>query len=149
MDAQCLCFAFVCGLILSCAPSVVTQRKVDLPAAYALRAKHPLADTSQLSEPAHEGERLHGAKLTSRITGSILPGISNQFSLHPYLPASLGIVVAGRISGDRLSGPLMGPLFAGFYASSTSFSISWMPKPFDGVAIGPIAMSAAFRDKPW
>lgn len=43
----------------------------------------------------------------------------------------------------------MGLLFAGLYASSACFSINWMPKPFDGVAIGLIALSAELRDKPW
>jgi len=154
---KCLALAFVCGLIFSYAPSVIVHRNVELPPAYTLKANHPFADTSQLKEPAHEGERLHGAKLTPRITGSILLWISNRASFHPYLPASLfgfiflasGIIVAYRITSDRVSACLMGLLFAGLYTSSACFSINWMPKPFDGVAIGLLGLSAACRNRPW
>lgn len=152
-----LALAFICGLFFSYAPSVVVHRNVKLPPAYELKADQPFADTSQLNEPAHEVERLHGAKLTPRITGSILLWVSNQASFHPYLPASLfgfifltsGIVVAYQITGDRVSGCLMGLLFAGLHASSACFSINWMPKPFDGVAIGLLGLSAACRSRPW
>lgn len=152
-----LALAFFCGLVFSYAPSVVVDRNVELPPAYALKAERPFADTSQLNVPTHEGERLHGAKLTPRITGSTMLWISNKASFHPYLPATLfgfiflasGIVVACQITGDRVSGCLMGLLFAGLYASSACFSVNWMPKPFDGVAIGLIGLSAAFRERPW
>lgn len=152
--AKCLALSFVCGLLFSYAPSVIVHRNVELPPAYALKAKHPFADTSQLTEPAHEGERLHGAKLTPRITGSIFLWLSNREGLHPYLPATLfgfiylvsGVITAYNITGDRESGCLMGLLFAGLYASSACFSINWMPKPFDGIALGLLGLSAVFRN---
>lgn len=154
---KCLALAFLCGLIFSYAPAVAIHRNVDLPPAYSLKAEHPLADTSQLKEPAHEGERLHGAKLTPRLTGSFLLWMARHASLHPYLPASLfgllfllsGIIAAHQITGDRLSGLLLGLLYAGLYASSACFAINWMPKPFDGVAIGLVGLASMLRGRPW
>ena len=49
----------------------------------------------------------------------------------------MSAVVAGyQVSGDRVVGLFLGLTFAGLYASSACFAVNFMPKPFDGIALG-------------
>lgn len=146
---KCLLVAIGAALVFSCIPEILIQREIPLPPAYALKSDHPLADTSQLTVPAHDGERLHGAKLTARLTGSILLWSARKLTLNSYTPATVlglffilsGILIGTQLTKDRLAGLLVGLLFAGLYTTSACFSINWMPKPFDGVAIGMLGLT--------
>lgn len=154
---KCLLLVTLSAMVFSTAPAVLFQSDVVLPPAYALKAERPFADTSTLTVPAHEGERSHGAKLTPRLTGSVVLYLSTLLSLHPYMPATVfgiafllsGILVGYRVSGDRLVGLFLGLTFAGLYASSACFAINWMPKPFDGIAIGLVGLTMASVKRPW
>ena len=144
-------------VLFNCAPAMLVSRQVELPPAYELKSQHPLADTSLLTVPSHPGERSHGAKLTPRLVGSILLFGTARLSLHPYLPATLGgiafllsgLIVGYRLSGDRVIGLLIGATFAGLYASAACFAVNWMPKPFDGIALGLAALTAALLESAW
>jgi hypothetical protein len=144
-------------LLFTCAPAVLVVRDLELPPAYALKADDPLADTVPLTVPENAGERSHGAKLTPRLVGSVLLWLTDGAGWHPYLPATLfgllflisGIVVAERITGDRIAGLLTGLLFGGLYATSACFSVNVMPKPFDGVAIGMLGAMLLALGRPW
>ena len=54
-----------------------------------------------------------------------------------------------RLTGDRLVGLLTGLLFAGLYASNACFSMNWEPKPYDGVALGAVALTTMLVNRPW
>ena len=145
----CLILVSIAAVVFSAAPAVVVKRKVTLPPAYELKAEQPLADTSTLTVPEQIGERSHGAKLTPRLAGSMLLHLARTFSLHPYTPATLfgivfllsGILVGYQISDDRLVGLFLGLTFSGLYATSACFSVNWMPKPFDGIALGLLGLT--------
>ena len=153
---KCLVLLVFCALFFTCVP-VFLQPKPELPPAYELKSHHPFADTSQLTIPPQEGERLHGHKLTYRIFGSILLWITAKLSLHPYLPSFLGgcflllsaLLLGNKLTKDRLTGLLLGLMYAGLYAISACLSVNHAPKPFDGVALGLIGMAAAMIDRPY
>lgn len=42
----------------------------------------------------------------------------------------------------------MGLTYAGLYAASTSFAVTWAPKPFDGVVLGFLGLAAASMRRP-
>lgn len=147
---KCLLVSIASTFLFTTSPSILTQREVRLPPAYELKSQAPFADTSTLTIPEHEGERSHGAKLTPRLTGSALLYTSSLLDLHPYtFPSVFGILflfsglrIGHLLSHDRLTSLFISLLFAGLYASSACFSINWMPKPFDGIAIGLAALTA-------
>ena len=126
-----LVIVMVAAAVFTSVPSVLVDEKVVLPPAYELKAQHPLADTSQLTVPAHLGERSHGAKLTPRLAGSILLHWATRLSLNPYVPATMfgilfllsGILIGHQVTGDRLVGFFMGLAFAGLYATAASFTV--------------------------
>lgn len=154
---KCLLVASIAAVVFTCSPSILIHKEVSLPAAYELKAQHPFADTSTLTIPEHAGERSHGAKLTPRLVGSILLHLATTFSWHPYMPATLfglffllsGIQIGYQVTGDRLVGLFLGMTFSGLYASSASFSINWMPKPFDGIAIGLLGLTLISIKRQW
>ena len=154
---KCLIIILLAVLIFTCTPSLLQKENYPLPPAYALKAEKPFADTTHLTIPEHSGERSHGAKLTSRLFGSVLLWITTKLSWHPYLFATIfgflfllsGIVVSYYISKDRIVGFFTGILFSGLYASSACFSVNWTPKPFDGVAIGLLGAALIAVPKPW
>jgi len=142
---KCMLVNLVAVLLFTCAPAVlVRDRDMRLPPAYALKAEHPLADTGQVTVAGQPGEQSHGAKLTPRLVGSLTLWAARKAAWHPYFPATLfgivfllsGVLVAYRITGDRAVGLFAGLLFSGLYATSACFSVNYVPKPFDGVAIG-------------
>ncbi|MGB7326999.1 MAG: hypothetical protein WBD31_19140 [Rubripirellula sp.] len=143
--------------LFSCSPAVFFYLPSSLPPAYQLKSVSPLADTAPLTIPDDPGERSHGAKLTPRLTGSILLFASTKLGFHPYIPATLGgliyllcgITVAYRLTGDRVTAIAMGALLAGLYASNACFSMNFAPKPFDGVALGMIALTIMTMNRPW
>jgi Flp pilus assembly protein TadD len=143
--------------LFSCAPALLINEPMPLPPAYELKSQHPLADTAVLTVPKYGGERSHGAKLTPRLVGSILLFLTAKLSLHPYFPATVGgiafllsgLVVGYRLAADRVIGLLLGLTFAGLYTSAACFAMNWMPKPFDGVALGLVALTAALIDRGW
>jgi hypothetical protein len=155
--AKCTLTALLASLMLSTAPAVFVNRDIPLPPAYALKAQKPFADTATLTIPEHPGERSHGAKLTPRLVGSVLLYLVSSVSLHPYWPATVfgllfllsGIRIGYRLSEDRVIGLFTGLLFAGLYASSACFSLNWMPKPFDGVAIGLLGLTMISIERQW
>ena len=144
------CFGF------SCAPAIWMYPEVNLPPAYQVKSESPLADTATLTIPAHEGERSHGAKLTPRLLSSCFLYAATSIGQHPYVPATIGglfFLLAGVLTGSKLGGsPLMGLftglLFAGLYASNACFSMNHGPKPFDGIAIGMVAVTLIMIDRP-
>ena len=145
------------ALLFSCSPAVWFFRPLDLPPAYQLKSEQPFADTAPLQVPADPGERSHGAKLTPRLFGSVLLFISSKLSLHPYLPATIGgclfllagVVVGYRVTGDRQTAVGIALLMAGLYSVNACFSMNFAPKPFDGVAIGMVALTMMLMDRPW
>lgn len=155
--AQAALLALLAVLAFTCAPAVLVDPHVELPPAYALKAQHPFADTSTLTVPEHAGERSHGAKLTPRLAGALLLHVAYRAGWHPYVPATVfglcflvsGIVVGSRLSGDRWTGLGLGLTYAGLYAASACFAINWMPKPFDGVAIGCVGLVLMALEWPW
>lgn len=139
----CLLAAFT----FSCVPAVWMYPEVTLPPAYELKSSDPLADTSLLTEPVHEGERSHGAKLTPRLVGSYALLLTKRLEMHPYWPATIGgalVLLAGvltgwRVSGtpelrDRGTGLWAGLVVAGLYTTNDCFAMNHGAKPFDGVA---------------
>lgn len=153
----CLVIAVVAAAVFTSVPSLLVDEKVVLPPAYELKAQHPLADTSQLTVPAHAGERSHGAKLTPRLVGSLFLHWASALSLHPYVPATIfgvlfllsGILIGYQVTGDRLAGFFVGLAFAGLYAAAASFTVIGAAKPFDGVAIGLAALTMISVRRPW
>ena len=139
----------VAAAVFTSIPSVLVGEQVILPPAYELKSRHPFADTSQLTVPAHLGERSHGAKLTPRLVGSVLLHWASALSLHAYLPAAIfgvlfllsGILIGYQVTGDRIVGFFVGMAFAGLYAAAASFTVIGAAKPFDGVAIGLAALA--------
>jgi len=154
---KCLLILLLCTLFFTCAPAIFIAKDLRLPPAYALKAERPFADTAKLTIPEHAGERSHGAKLTPRLVGSIFLWIAQKSSCHPYFPATIfgliyllsGVLVAYYITGDRIVGLFTGLLFSGLYASSACFSINWMPKPFDGIAIGLLGATLIAIQRLW
>lgn len=154
--------SLIAALTLSCIPAMCLygftwdEATPFLPPAYELKADDPFADTSQLTIPADPGSRSHGAKLTPRVFGSACVFLAKKLSLHPYLPASLGgclLLLAGviagyRITGDRAAGLATSLILAGLYATNACFSMNFEPKPFDGVAIGLIALTLILVERP-
>lgn len=145
------------ALLFSCSPAVWFFRPLDLPPAYQLKSEQPFADTAPLQVPADPGERSHGAKLTPRLFGSVLLFVASVLSLHPYLPATIGgcllllagVVVGYRVTGDRLTAVGIASLMAGLYSVNACFSMNFAPKPFDGVALGMVALTMMLMDRPW
>ena len=148
--------AIIAAFVFSCAPAVWMFDTLELPPAYQLKSEDPMADTATLTIPEHPGERSHGAKLTPRLFGSWLLYFATQASLHPYWPATFGgvvlllsgIVVGNKLTGDRVTGLYSGLLLAGLYCSNACFSMNHGPKPFDGVAIGMVALTLLWIDVP-
>ncbi|MDX1928360.1 MAG: hypothetical protein SFV81_17665 [Pirellulaceae bacterium] len=144
------CFGF------SCAPAIWFNTDVQLPPAYELKASSPLADTSQLTVPENAGERSHGAKLTPRLVGSILLYASVQVGWHPYFASTLGgacvllsgLCVGYRLTQDRYTAVMVSLVLAGSYVSNACFSINHTAKPFDGIALGLLALAAVSIPKP-
>ncbi len=151
-----LAICLVASCLFSCLPAIYWNRDVQLPPAYELKSHSPLADTATLTIPNHPGERSHGAKLTPRLLSAIALYGATSLSLHPYLPATLGgvaflacgIIVGTRLTRDRHAGLWMGLLLAGLYASNACFAINHGPKPFDGIAIGLVAIAMMLVDRP-
>jgi len=152
-----LALAYFAMVVFTCAPSVMVSSELELPFAYQLKADNPLADTAAIFMNPKDGESYHGYKLSPRIFGSSLLLASQAFNLHPYLPATIfgllyllsGIIVSYQITQNKRIAFYMGLLFAGLPAASTSFAVTWMPKPFDGIAIGLVALSIMVRNKPY
>ena len=154
--------SLVAALSFSCVPAIFRDGLQwdalvpPLPPAYELKADQPLADTAQLTIPHDEGSRSHGAKLTPRVFSATCLFIAKQINLHPYLPASLGgclmllagIVSGYRVTGDRKVGLGASLILAGLYATNACFSMNFEPKPFDGVAIGLVALTLILIDRP-
>jgi len=126
---------------------VLFESSIALTPAYELKANNPLADTAMLTVPPQAGERSHGAKLTRRLTGSILLYLTTQMGINPYWPSTIGgaflllsgIVVGERVTRDRQVGLFLGLSIAGLYATNACFCVNVSPKPFDGIALGLIA----------
>ena len=154
--------SLIAALSLSCVPAIFQDGlqwddlNPPLPPAYELKADHPLADTARLMIPVDEGSRSHGAKLTPRVFSATCLFLTKQINLHPYLPASLGgclLLLAGiisgyRITGDRMVGLGASLILAGLYSTNACFSMNFEPKPFDGVAIGLVALTLILIDRP-
>ena len=154
--------SLIAALSLSCVPAVFRDGlqwedlNPPLPPAYELKSDHPLADTAQLMIPIDEGSRSHGAKLTPRVFSAACLFLAKKINLHPYLPASLGgcllllagIIAGYRISGDRMVGLGASLILAGLYSTNACFSMNFEPKPFDGVAIGLVALTLILIDRP-
>ena len=150
------------ALSFSCVPAVFldglawNQAYPLLPPAYELKAAQPLADTAELTIPADPGARSHGAKLTPRVLSAGCLFLAKQLNLHPYFPASLGgclfllsgIIVGYRITGDRNIALGTSLILAGLYVSNACFSMNFEPKPFDGIAIGVVALTLMLIDRP-
>jgi hypothetical protein len=145
-----LLLAVGCALTFSTTSAVLMDREETvLPPAYVLKSQDPFADTSRLMRPQDPGERSHGAKLTPRIVGSVLLWGAAQGGLHPYVPATVfglvfllsGIRTGYLVSGDRLVGVYTGLCFSGLYATSACFTVNFMAKPFDGVALGSLGLA--------
>ena len=153
----CLGTVLLAAFLFSTAPAVWVHTELPLPPAYELKAQNPFADTTALTIPEHEGERSHGAKIAPRLVGSILLYVARSLGLHPYWPAALfgalfllgGIEIGFRLTKDRVIGLFMGLTFAGLYATSGSFGMNWMPKPFDGVAMGMLGLAMLGLGRPW
>jgi tetrahydromethanopterin S-methyltransferase subunit F len=149
--------SLVAAFAFSCVPAVWMYENPELPPAYELKRQDPLADTSKLTIPEHPGERSHGAKLTPRVFGAWMLHLSAKISNHPYWAATLGgllfllagVLVGKKLTDDRISGLLCGFLFAGLYTSNACFSVNHGPKPFDGIAIGMVALTLLLMDIPW
>jgi hypothetical protein len=152
-----LVVCLIATLTFSCAPAIWMFPVIELPPAYQLKAENPLADTATLTIPEHEGERSHGAKLSPRLLSSFFLYLSTQLGQHPYLPSSIGgiallmsgLIVGTKLTGNRSTGLATGLLLAGLYASNACFSMNHGPKPFDGIAIGVVALTAMLLDRPW
>jgi len=154
--------SLVAALSLSCVPAIFrdglhwNDSNPPLPPAYELKADHPLADTAQLMVPVDEGSRSHGAKLTPRVFSAACLFLTKQINLHPYMAASLGgclLLLAGiisgyRITGDRMVGLGASLILSGLYSTNACFSMNFEPKPFDGVAIGLVALTLILIDRP-
>ena len=154
--------SLVAALSFSCVPAVFrdglawNDANPPLPPAYELKADQPLADTAELTIPADPGARSHGAKLTPRVFSAACLFLTKQLNLHPYLPASIGgclfllsgIITGYRITGDRNIAVGTSLILAGLYASNACFSMNFEPKPFDGVAIGLVALTLMLIDRP-
>lgn len=150
------------ALLFSCVPAVFLDGLAwhkaypPLPPAYELKAEQPLADTAELTIPDDPGARSHGAKLTPRVLSASCLFLAKQLNLHPYLPASLGgclfllsgIIAGYRITGDRNIAVGTSLILAGLYVSNACFSMNFEPKPFDGVAIGLVALTLILIDRP-
>ncbi len=151
-----LTISLIASFTFSCAPAIWFNEDVQLPPAYALKAEQPLADTSQLTVPENIGERSHGAKLTSRLVGSFYLYFASGMNLHPYLAATLGgacvllsgLVVGFRITEDRYTAAMLSLVLAGSYTSNACFSINHTVKPFDGIALGLLAIATMAAPKP-
>lgn len=149
-------------LSFSCMPAVFldglawNEAYPPLPPGYELKADQPLADTTELTIPADPGARSHGAKLTPRVFGAGCLFVAKKLNLHPYLPASLGgclfllcgIITGYRITGDRNIAVGTSLILAGLYVSNACFSMNFEPKPFDGIAIGLVALTLMLIDRP-
>ena len=128
----------------------------DLPPAYQAKAQQPLYDTSTLTVPDNPSERAHGAKLTPRLVGSFLLSAAHRLQLHPYWPATLFgvvflacmIITGARLCGDAWVGIFVGLTFAGLHAVSASFAVNYGDKPFDGIAIGMLGLTAVAIGRP-
>jgi hypothetical protein len=152
-----LALAYFTMVFFTCAPSVMISSELELPFAYQLKADNPLADTAAVFMDPKDGESFHGYKLSPRILGSSLLWAAQALNLHPYLPASIfgllyllsGIIVSYQITQNKRIAFFMGLLFAGLPAASASFAVTWMPKPFDGIAIGLVALSILVRKQPY
>jgi hypothetical protein len=139
------------AMLFSCAPAVLTGEGRNLPPAYGLKLMRPFADTTLLTIPAEANERSHGNKLTPRLGGSIPLWSAGALGLHPYLPATCGtllflvsgLVLGRRLGGTRTAGLGLGCTYAGLFATSTGCAVTWMPKPFDGIALGFVGMASA------
>ncbi|MAI35509.1 MAG: hypothetical protein CBE00_12800 [Planctomycetaceae bacterium TMED240] len=150
------------ALSFSCVPTIFRDgvgwddANPPLPPAYELKADQPLADTAELTIPEDPGARSHGAKLTPRVFSAGCLFIVKQLNLHPYLPASLGgclfllsgIISGYSITGDRKLALGVSLILAGLYASNACFSMNFEPKPFDGVAIGMVAVTLMLINRP-
>jgi len=156
---NCMALIILFTLLFTCAPIILIEDHEPLPTAYALKSEKPFADTSKLFPPSEKpgNEQSHGAKLTPRLVGSIFLWLARKTSSHPYLPATLfgiiyllaGLLVAYRITGDRVVGLFTGLLFSGLYTASACFALNWMPKPFDGVAVGLLGLTLLAINRPW
>ena len=150
------------ALSFSCVPAVFrdglawNDANPPLPPAYELKADQPFADTAGLTIPADSGARSHGAKLTPRVFSAACLFLAKQLDWHPYFPASLGgclfllsgIITGYRITSDRNIAVGTSLILAGLYASNACFSMNFEPKPFDGVAIGLVALTLMLIDRP-
>ncbi len=154
---KCLLLCLTATFTFSCAPAIWMFPVIELPPAYQLKSEDPLADTSTLTIPEHDGERSHGAKLTPRLLSSFFLYASIRFTQHPYFPASIGglvlllsgLVVGTKLTGSRPTGLATGLLLAGLYASNACFSMNHGPKPFDGIAIGMVALTLLCLERPF
>jgi hypothetical protein len=115
---------------------------------YDLKARQPLADTSTLPQDDPLAAS-HWTKLTPRLIPSLLLHLAVSRGRHPYLPATVGGLVllavvlrcGAVVSGDRLVGFGCGLTVAGTYAVVDCFAVTYGPKPFDGVALGFVALT--------
>ncbi len=96
-------------------------------------------------------------KLTPRLFSSVMLFLATKLSLHPYVPATIGgvlyllsgIVVGYRVTDDRATALLIGMMLAGLYTTNACFSMNFAPKPFDGIALGMVAVTMMLIDRPW
>lgn len=161
-------FSLAATLLFSCMPAVLldgpfwedteaTSGAFPLPPAYQVKANQPLADTAVLQFPVDPGSQSHGAKLTPRVLSAACLYVARKCSLHPYLPATLGgclyllsgVIVGYRITRDRQLALGISLILAGLYTSNACFSMNFEPKPFDGIAIGWIALTLMLIDRPY
>lgn len=142
------------------APSAFFPGEVNLTPAYEQKIINPFCDTSkpeiaELTE--HSGERSHGNKLTPRIIPALAINVTNRINLSPYAPAFLGGIVlllsgwaiAYSITLDRAIARATMLLYSGLFACSGCFTVFGNAKPFDGVAIGLLAIASAFTFRPF
>jgi hypothetical protein len=153
---QSLILSLLASFGFSCSPAIWFNMEMQLPPAYELKASLPLADTSLLSVPENQGERSHGAKLTPRLVGSFLLYIGSLVGWHPYFAATLGgacvllsgLIVGYRLTKDRYIALMLSLVLAGSYVSNACFSMNHTPKPFDGIALGLLALAAISIPRP-
>ncbi|MEM7245451.1 MAG: hypothetical protein AAF533_08905 [Acidobacteriota bacterium] len=149
--------SFVALMLFGCAPVLLLPVEARLSVAYKMKAEEPLSDTSNIQAVMTNGQRSHGEKLTPRLVGSLLLAGSKRLGLNAHLAPTLGglvlllsgIAVGHRVTGDRLCGLWVGFTLAGLYVAAACFAMIGPSKPFDGVALGFVGLTAWAMGRSW
>lgn len=139
-----LLFCWLFGACFSYNLEWVVPSGIPLPRAYEEKSLRPLVPVDTENWTGHEGEISHGKKINTRLAGSLLLWLGVKAGLTPYAVSScFGLLFlfcflrsSFRAVPDRWSAFLFCLMVTGLFASSSAFAVTFMPKPFDGIALG-------------